>query len=1125
MQRNSVKQRFAVLLVLVLATMKSHAEVWNGSFERSNFKWTIHGNAKVAFYENTPHGKHALQCSSSGDSASQVIIAQPSTQYAVSLWAKAENVKPLYGAGYAFAAIYEFDFHGNLVAFMDFAKLTGTKDWQKFNAKWTTHPKTFYFEVRLGLYNAEGVALFDAVQVNRGDKTTEQYTEPNFVKGNIALILHEPSFPKNPAAPSQEVLSKWLKRSGYEPQIITAKELSDNDWVNSNRKRVGLLVLPNSPYFPVEAHRNLLWLLTNGVDLLTFGGYAFDVPMVRTDGGYKAIEPEKPVKVELLNANPDFEIVKPDGFAEGWERSHPQHCFVTAQVAKSGKHCSAVQIPADLGTGSAVWRTSVNVQTGEKLRVSGWIKTENVKGAGYAFLAYYPFAGEQWINARDIAQVRGSKDWQQFKATFVVPFGVDRVEIRFGIYNATGVAFFDDVRLERVEFAPRINTRYGEPQDGLELSPLQIGIFDAHHLLRNAVSLQAQSWAQAQGWSWVSKEGQIKGYSAVGVLHRNARWKPIVFAYDRFGRKCGTAGAMMHHYAGVFAGSAWAFFGINEIDLTKLPQFCERVLSPILQRLKQSVFMHNLKSDFACYRPNETVKVTLSVSNFGSEKFVGQAEFDLWDIGQGTRDTGQGTRDVEVVKVSVKSVSVKLQVYAGGTVAIEGRWDGLNLPEGLYRIAAKLMDRKGNLVDTAEAGFIVWDGQTFPKTLNFRYSENYFWLNGEPTFMCGTDTWSNWFHSPSQSDPLFWWRQIRMMKDCGLTVFENLQWTPANYIFSEHDWRQLDAMIYLCHIAGIVYMAGLLIVHDVTVDDETLERQALFVSEFARRYRNADGLIYYLNGDYKLNPKKPEQQDLIWQVEQTRKWNERLVNAIKAVDPNHPTTSEYYQFPVGGLDLRLTLDGLDISNIGYFDEPQKDLRRFAATFKLVDMRVYGKSLNIGEFGVKTHPAWERDFGATGFHIRRSEDDQYRLFLLLPQYAFGLGASKVQNWCWRDDDDQVFPWGLIYTCDDVPKQALKAYRAAAMILRKLKPVWRKPEVLLVVSDSSRLQPEGAKVWHAALVAANTLISLRADFAVASDLGLNDNLLKNVKVVFLPTALKLPAETEMALKRFVEQGGIV
>ena len=687
------------------------------------------------------------------------------------------------------------------------------------------------------------------------------------------------------------------------------------------------------------------------------------------------------------------------------------------------------------------------------------------------------------------------------------------MEVRFGIYNASGTAFFDDVRVERIELPPCLNTHYGNPQDGLETSLLQLGMFDAHYPLRNAVKLEAK------GWEWETQGTQISGCSAIGVLHASARWKPIVIALDRFGRVCGTAGAIMHHYAGVFAGGNWVFFGVDNFDLTMLPKFNESILLPLLKQLRCSVFMHGLKSKFACYRPHEPIEATVNVSNFGNGEFVGQVVFALSKL-----QDESVTKEQKFAERLVASFKVPVKVGSGEIVDVAARWNELNLQEGLYHIAAKLLDAKGALVDEVEAGFVVWDGQTFAKRLNFRYSGNCFWLNSNPTFLLGTDTWVNWFHSPSQSDPLFWWQQICVMRDAGLTVFENLQWTPPNYQFSVADWRKLDAMIWLCHQAGIAYMAGLLIGHDVAVDDATLERQAQFVAEFAKRYKNADGLIYYLNGDYQLRPKKPEQTDLRWQVQQTRKWNERLVSAIKSVDPNHPVTSEYYQSPIGGLDLRLTVDGLDIANIGYFDEPSKDLRRFAAVFKLTDMRLYGKSLNIGEFGVKTHPAWERELGATGYHIRRTEEEQWRLMLFLPQLAFGLGASKVQNWCWRDDNDRVFPWGLVYP-DDVPKPALKAYRTAALILRRLRPVWRKPEVLLIVPDSNRLLPEGAKVWHAALVAAQTLISLRVDFAVASDLQISDELLSGIKAVFLPSVISdIPAEAETALKRFAERGGV-
>ena len=1090
-------------------------ELRNGSFERGFFGWMFSGAAMNMRRTDAPHGQWVLQCNFNGDMARQIVIAEPETRYAVSVWMRTENVKPVAGAGYAYAAIYEFDFHGNLLAARDFAQLAGTNDWRRFEATWITHPKAFYFEVRLGLYNADGVALFDAVQVVKGETVPAQYTEPTFAKGKIALILHDPNLPENPAAPSPKALSNCLQQAGYEPQIVSFQQFNElvarsEAHPSDAEHEIGLLVLPNSPYFPVEAHRNLLRLLINGADLLTFGGDAFDVPL---SNFRPAPCVPRPTSMVPLNVNPGFETVLPDGSAEGWERSHPQQCFVAERGAKSGRRCAAVQIPE--GAGSQIWRTTVKVQTGERLRISGWVKTEGVKGTGYAFLAYYPFSGERWVNPRDIAQVRGTTDWQQFVADFVVPYGVDRVEIRFGIYNATGTAFFDDVRVERIEVPPSINTRYGNPQDGLETSPLQLGMFDAHYPLRNAVRLEAGDW------SWEAKGAQsISGYSAVGVLNAAARWRPIVIARDRFGRICGTAGAMMHHYAGVFSGSTWVFFGVDNVELTALPGFGEKVLLPLLQSLRQGVFAYGLKSELACYRPNEAIGAAVNVSNFGDSDFVGQMEFIV------TKVPLEGSpQKRENAKEAVAEFKTEVTVKSGNIAAVKAWWKDLKLPEGLYRIVARLSDTKGNLVDETEAGFVVWDGQIFPKKLNFRYADNYFWLNGSPTFTLGTDTWANWFHSPSQSDPLFWWRQIQAMKDAGLTVFENLQWTPPNYQFSAADWRKLDAMIWLCHRAGIVYMAGLLIGHDVAVDDATLERQAQSVAEFAKRYKNADGLIYYLNGDYQLRPKTPEQNDLRWQVQQTRKWNERLVSAIKSVDPNHPVTSEYYQSPVGGIDLRLTVDGLDIANIGYFDEPSKDLRRFAAVFKLTDMRLYGKSLNIGEFGVKTHPAWERELGATGYHIRRTEEEQWRLMLFLPQLAFGLGASKVQNWCWRDDDDRVFPWGLVYP-DDVPKPALKAYRAAALILRRLRPVWRKPEVLLIVPDSNRLLPEGAKVWHAALVAAQTLVSLRVDFAVASDLQISDELLSGIKAVFLPSVVSdIPAEAETALKRFAERGSVV
>ena len=84
--------------------------VRNGSFERVQVGWMFGGEAKILQQPDAPHGQKVLRCSRNGDMARQVIIAEPSTQYAVSLWMRTKDVKPISGSGYAYAAIYEFDF-------------------------------------------------------------------------------------------------------------------------------------------------------------------------------------------------------------------------------------------------------------------------------------------------------------------------------------------------------------------------------------------------------------------------------------------------------------------------------------------------------------------------------------------------------------------------------------------------------------------------------------------------------------------------------------------------------------------------------------------------------------------------------------------------------------------------------------------------------------------------------------------------------------------------------------------------------------------------------------------------------------------------------------------------------
>lgn len=1050
--------------------------------------WSFHNARTDAADEaNKPP---ALFCESSGASAVRRFIAWPDTPFRATVRIRTQDVRPHPSGGYAYAAVYEFDELGNPTAFRDFAQTADTHDWKEFETQGKTHQRTFAIELRLGLHQAAGKAWFEPPRLTWGTEAKSATAQPRAAGfPNAALILDEPDFPPNPAAPDPHALAELLAQAGYRPRFIRSSDLASASAWQEIAADAAVLALPNGPCFPLEARRGLLALLCQGVDLLSFGGYPFDLPLRRVERGWEPVDLTEPIKVELRNRDPGFETVPSPGSDGPWHDAAGNACPTTDAVAPERSRSAVVRDQS--GDGRSYMQTVTGVKPGQWLRLSGHVKTVDVQGSGYAFLAYYPMAEDEWQSPGDIAQVRGTRDWQHFRRDFRVPPGVDRVDIRFGLYRAPGTAYFDDIRLEEVEYAPRLNTRYGRPEDGLAVSPWQLGLCDADYPLRRTARLTAPGWQTALA---------AEGFSAVGVLNGNARWISLVTAEDRFGRPCGTAGAMIVHTAGRFAGSTWLFFGVNNADLTQLPGFAEHVLQPALARTRRGVHLEKVQSRWACYRPGEPAEVACLVRHLGPQAFDGLLTWK-WTSEDSPTTLQEGRQAIRLAPGESALRAIPLDLATA--------------PTGLHRVSVELRDAAGNACDELSAGFVIRDGKDLPGRTGFGYADNYFRLGERPAFLCGTTTWSNWFFSPSQSDPLFWARELGRMADHGIRINANLQtWWRPPYELTEEDWRKLDAAVYLSHRAGVIYRAGLMIGQDTAVDDTLVEQQARFAAAFAARYRDADGLIYYLNGDYQLRPKTPEQHELARQLEQTLRWNARLTDSVRAADPRHPIVSEYYQIPIGGLDLRRTLDGLDMAEIGYFDTPDRDLRRFAAVFKMADHRLRGKSAAVGEFGVKTHPAWEPSLGGSGYHIRRSVERQNLLFLVLPQLTFGLGGSTARNWCWRDDDDRVFPWGLTYTCDGVPRDALRFYRAAACLLLRLPPRWRKPEVVLVAADSARRKvADGFSPDD--LAAADLLSRLGADFAVVSDLDLREEDLQGVKAAFAPgPAVAEPAASVLA-----------
>ena len=120
----------------------------------------------------------------------------------------------------------------------------------------------------------------------------------------------------------------------------------------------------------------------------------------------------------------------------------------------------------------------------------------------------------------------------------------------------------------------RINTRKGEARDSLGLDPDQIGVFDPSYPLKRV------SYIEAAPDQFIFEgefriEGKFEGYAASSMAGSNSpvfpqrygRWIPLLYARDAYGRLRGSAGAVVHNYAGPYAGSSWAHFGVTNHDL------------------------------------------------------------------------------------------------------------------------------------------------------------------------------------------------------------------------------------------------------------------------------------------------------------------------------------------------------------------------------------------------------------------------------------------------------------------------------------------------------------------------------------------------------------------------------
>ncbi len=975
-------------------------------------------------------------------------------------------------------------------------------------------------------------------------------------------------------ASSPDDLAAALGRAGFVARCLGAGELSDTRLLK--RADWDVLILPYGPAFPVQASAAVRQFLHEGGKFIGVGGYAFDHLVEREGTQWQPYVPKPPAGP--ADARWRFEIpadrIRSKGTmtCSAWARSEgiigAQFAFMAVYQLDAGGKVVEFKDFAQL-RGTRPWQHytyafRVNDRTNLVMIYAGmW---DCAGQAWFDDLRLVDAQGQPVLNTAVGPQTNGDvaapMTWCRSEKGLCEVVPSERRASERGL----------KIRLNHAVVEERMNTRHGRPEDGLRVEPTQLGVFDPDYRLMRVHSVRPapDQTIFPAGWSIEGTDDKgIEGYAACGVLgHNQARWRPLINGLDRYGRLRGAAGSLIHHYAGSWKGSTWVLFGLTTHDVFATGRSGgQAALVRLVEHLVCDTYLISVAAEKPFYNQAEKARITTRLFNGGRQPSEVEVRVSVIDEAGG-EVVHRHTQPLTVTPNSEAKVEFDWVVRAGdqGFHRIRAEMDVRSPKPG----GASLSPPAAATDDVVEGGLIVRNDRILAAGPRLTYRDNYLRVNDRPTFLFGTDDWSYVFGSDRET-PLQWRRDMEKRRDFGVTIYENLQiGLPASPQQQDRFFNQVDGLVQLTQQFNQVYFPCLLCGYDVSVDDATLRKHAEFAGAYAQRFARVPGLIYYLNGDLQCHVRPAVQPQLapflrsryaddralqaawnspdlgidkvlaeeysetganwsdvraydlnLFRAHLIRRWQDTLIEAIRKHDTTHPTASEFYQLPWQGVDVPAGIGQVDLSNIGFFEEPERDIQRLPLLLKYSDLRSRGKSFGPGEYGVKTHPAW-RDPLVVGYHKARTNDQAMELFLAIAHYTLGLGGSRIHNWCWKDGSEGIFPWGMVYPCDEVEKDTACVHRNQSLLFRRFRPVYQPPAVYVMTPDTHRLGGQKMKVIEGILASIQLALGAHVD-----SLGtLNEHHMvipPGARVIYLPMPFCLSDAAYNQLLGFVRSGG--
>jgi len=965
-------------------------------------------------------------------------------------------------------------------------------------------------------------------------------------RGNIAIFRDRVPPAQEGVFSDPEYIGEVLRRDGYAVHYLTASQLAMPELLRP--ELFDLVVLPYGPRFPGEAADSFREYLRDGGRFLSVGGYAFDEP-------YFAV----PGREARSIANGGFEEAGEGELPAGWitERARQDVTFRrVTDTKRTGAAALEISVAPSAPVDWYILRQRIdNPDKTVKYELSGWIRVADIRDGpgGYLAVDFYRDTGERisFVQTEILAK---TDDWRRVAVTFAVPDGTASMSVNCLLYGR-GTAWFDDVELRPIP--PSINTRHATPRDMLHTTEDQIPIFDPSYRLHRVAEVRAGDSQHVVPADFVLA-GPVEGYAATALWGSNepvapkprARWIPLLRAYDEYGHLAGTVGALVFHHAGPWKGSAWAFFGATDRDLfPRGDDHAAELLRRVVAHLLKGIYLSVPEPSLMCYRDGEASAATVLLGNNGraAQEVVVRATL----------------RDARTAAPVAEELTQTATLKPGAVQTLEFRWPVLPLRGDLYEIRFTA-SVGGAIVDEVSTGFVMWRPEVIAAGPDVRWRENHFHLGDADagTFLCGTNQtgvvvvawWEN---------PLTWERELSTMRDWGLRVLRVLHISAYAGDLTNPDekfLRRWDAFVQMCQRHGIAVFPCM---HDwlggISIPSDVLERQSRFAAILAERYKDVPGFIINIENEAPVEandhpelrglynqflgalyggdeaalrktwgeqaafgtlpftyPPNPEGfHDLRWldfnlfRRQLVERWFAANCGAMRAVNTRHAITDEYYLLPGG--DAGPSNRHCDFVNIHcyWLDQP--------AQLKYYDHSAEGMGFAVGEFSRRSHPSFAQQ-GGWGW---APEKEVRRWYSHLVHACLGAGGSLACNWDWKDMESCIFPWGLLYPCDLVPKGQMYVFSALAHCLEKLRLTYAPPEVYVLLPDFHLLGGRDAE-WQPALRTIDTLLRCGVPFGVLHDMNI-EKLPAEARAVFYPAPFAVSDEAYRRLTHFVQAGG--